>query len=87
MHESENQPKLFEGKTPIAKSWWISRIFFFWVNPLMSFTQKHEELTIENYGDIRDKDRVGYQIEKLQRIWNTRADRGASKNTLIFAIF
>ena len=38
LHESDSKPKLFEGKTPIAKSWWISRIFFFWVNPLMSFT-------------------------------------------------
>ena len=56
--DAEKKPKLFEGKKPIEKAWWLQKVLFTWVNPLMAFTQKHGELKFENYGDIREKDKV-----------------------------
>ena len=78
---------MFEGKTPIARAWWISRVFFSWIGPLMKFAQKHDELAIENYGDIREKDKVDHQIEKLRGFWEADVKRGVSNNTLIFTMF
>lgn len=70
------KPKLFEGKSPVQNAWWISRVFFTWVSPVMSYAQKYEEMTIDSYGKIRDKDLVDHQIEKLRSSWNARVARG-----------
>jgi len=85
--EAAEKPKLFEGTTQVSKSWWILRIFFSWVTPLMAHAQKYDELAIENYGNIREMDKVDYQIEKLRASWASKVAGGPSKNALIFAIF
>lgn len=67
--EEDNEPTLYEGKSPLRKAWWISKVFFFWLNPLMSFAAKHKELKLENYGEMRDSDQAYHQIERLGGIW------------------
>lgn len=80
-------PTLFEGKCPIEKAWWINRVFFAWLNPLIKFSMKHGVLKFENYGHINPKDQVSYQIERLRTSWENKVATRVTKNTLIRAIF
>ena len=87
LQEKEEPPELFEGKTPMSKAWWIARVFFMWLGPLIKHTQKYGTLKLENYGDMRKKDKVDPQIEKLRAVWQAKSADGTTKNTLMFTIF
>ena len=85
--DEEQEPKLYEGKSPLGKAWWLSKVFFTWLNPLIKFTMKHGSLKFENFGEIRDRDKAYHQIAKLDKVFRARAERGVTRNTLIMAIF
>lgn len=85
--DDDDEPKLYEGKSPLRRAWWISKVFFFWLNPLLSFAAKQKSLKLENYGKLRDSDRAYHQIDKLSGVWQQKSARNVTKNTLIFTIF
>jgi len=70
--DSSDDPQLFEDQIPISKANFMQRCFFTWIGPAMSFAQKHQVLKLENYGTLRDQDRVELQINRLRKEWNIK---------------
>ena len=78
---------LFDGKTPRKNASCFSRVFFFWLNPLVKFTQNNDVLNLENYGILEEKNEVAHQIEKLRSFWEARRANEMGKNGLVYTIF
>lgn len=79
MHQQEGN-QLFAGRAPLAKTWWIQRIFFTWLTPLVDHTNQREQISVKEYGLLREQDRIERYIEKLRRRWLRRAARPNAEN-------
>ena len=87
IHEQESK-KLFAGTAPLAKTWWIQRIFFTWLTPLVDHTNRRGHLSVKEYGVVREQDQIERYIEKLRRSWLRRAARpnAGNINSLFWAL-
>ncbi len=45
-------PQLFEGTKPFFESSTFSKIFFTWINPLVSYTNTHGTCRIKSLGSL-----------------------------------
>ena len=80
INEQESK-ELFAGRAPLAKTWWIQRILFTWLTPLVDHTNRRGHISVKEYGNLRERDQIERYIEKLRRRWLRRAVRPNAGNT------
>ena len=63
---------LFETKMQQYSASCISKIFAFWVRPLIDFVNSGKRLKIESFGELADSQKVQVQLNLLESAWNQR---------------
>jgi len=61
LEEQKKNFKIFgDKKSGFAKSNCCGRCLFTWINPLISFTRKNKKLTLDNFGVLKESEKVEY---------------------------
>ena len=63
-------PQLFEGTKPFFESSTFSKIFFTWINPLVSYTNTHGTCRIKSLGSLPENKSTAFFTEKFKPFWD-----------------
>jgi hypothetical protein len=67
------------------KRWFIGRLFFSWVNPIMRYS-KTEQIYLEQYGKLSEKDSLKSSFSKLSDAWHGKHTQRTGDNELMLAL-
>jgi len=62
-------PNLFEGTEPYFGCSFFSKVFFTWVNPLVSYTNTHGTCKIKSLGSLPENRSTAFFTDKLRPFW------------------
>jgi hypothetical protein len=84
--EDEIATQIFKKAKPYGNVNCCSKIFFLWVSPLVTYAKKYKKIRIDQFGELREKDKVKAHIEDLSKVWDRYKDK-EDNNKLFKAVF
>ena len=69
---SEDLPPLFEDTEPYFGSSTFGKLFFTWLNPLVSYTNTHRTCRVKSLGSLPENKRTAFFTDKFRPFWEQK---------------